>query len=34
MEHIKNQKPAVKNNSCIDRNHVPLAVLAVAAKRR
>ena len=28
---MKNQKSEVKNVSCIDRNHVPLAVLALAA---
>jgi hypothetical protein len=28
---MKNQKPEVKNGSCIDRSHVPLAVLALAA---
>ena len=28
---MKNIKSAVKNVSCIDRNHVPLAVLALAA---
>ena len=28
---MKNIKTEVKKNSCIDRNHVPLAVLALAA---
>jgi hypothetical protein len=31
---MKNQKSAIKNDSCTDRNHLPLAILAVAAKRR
>jgi hypothetical protein len=31
---MKNKKSEVKNNSCIDRSHVPLAVLALAAKRQ
>jgi hypothetical protein len=31
---MKNIKSAVKNDSCTDRNHLPLAILAVAAKRR
>lgn len=28
---MKNQKPEVENKSCTDRNHAPLAVLALAA---
>jgi DNA-binding XRE family transcriptional regulator len=28
---MNNQKPEVENKSCVDRNHVPLAVLALAA---
>jgi hypothetical protein len=28
---MKNQKPAVGNVSCIDRNHAPLAILALVA---
>jgi hypothetical protein len=31
---MKAKKSAVKNDSCTDRNHLPLAILAVAAKRR
>jgi hypothetical protein len=31
---MKNKKSEVKNDSCMDRSHVPLAVLALTAKRR
>jgi len=31
---MKNQKSEVKKVSCTDRSHLPLAVLALAAKRR
>jgi hypothetical protein len=29
--YVKNQKSEVGNDSCVDRNHAPLAVLALAA---
>jgi len=28
---MKNQMSAVENDSCVDRNHVPLAVLALTS---
>jgi hypothetical protein len=30
---MKNQQSSVGNDSCVDRSHLPLAVLALAAKR-